>query len=130
MGETGTALEHARRAVELEPDSPLPVYGLTWALMRSGLAEEANDLVDKWTEISKDEYVAPYFLAMCREAIGDRDFAIQLLRESVDENSAWILWLGTEPKLDAMRDDDRYKALLKSTKNPIYGKLYSGGSES
>ena len=124
LGETDKALEHARRAVELEPTSPLPIHVLCFALMRLGNVEEANDIVEKWSKIAETEYVIPYLLAMSYEAIGDRERALELFRQSIDETNAWILWLGTEPKLDPMRDDERYKQLLRSTKNPIYEKLY------
>lgn len=125
LGESELALFHARRAMEIEPGSPLPLYVLTFALVANGLLEEANEVVEDWYQRSKEVYVIPYLLALSYEAIGDRDRAIELLRQAIDERNAWILWLGTEPKLDAMRSDDRYKQLLLSTKNPIYDILFN-----
>jgi serine/threonine protein kinase/tetratricopeptide (TPR) repeat protein len=126
LGDFESALHHARRAAEIEPDSPLHLYVLAFALVRNGLLEEANEVVGSWTDRSKQEYVNPYLLGLAYAALGDRDHAIELIRQAIDEKNAWILWLGTEPKLDAMREDDRYKELLRSTKNPIFETLYPG----
>ena len=123
LNENESALKHAVRAAESEPESPLPLYVLAFALVKNGLLEEANNVVESWYQRSKDVYVIPYLLALAYEAIGDRDRALELIRQAIDEKNAWILWLGTEPKLDAMREDERYKELLRSTKNPIYDTL-------
>ena len=126
LDEFEAALHHARRAAAIEPESPLPIYVLAFALVKNDLLAEAYEAVEAWAERSKREYVNPYLLGLAYEALGDRDHALELIRQAIDEKNAWILWLGTEPKLDAMREDDRYKDLLRGTKNPIFDTLYPG----
>lgn len=123
-GDLGAALFHARKAAELEPGSPLPVYILVFALVRNDLLEEAVNLVERWEQKARESYVIPYLLALSYEAVGDRGRALELIRQAIDETNAWILWLGTEPKLDDMRNDEGYKELLRRTQNPIYDVLY------
>lgn len=115
LGQNQRALEAARRAAEIAPDSYLPVYVLAFALAVNGLANEAEGLVDMLEDQAKQTYVPPYFIALCQVACGNVDAAFESLEEAVDEKSAWILWLATEPKLDPIRGDDRYLPLLKKS---------------
>ena len=126
-GELGQALTHAQQAVDLEPDSPLPFYTLCTALARNGSIDEARDLLEKWKAVANETYIPPYFLGLASIAVGDFDAAFAYLNASVKESSPWSIWLGTEPKLDSIRSDERYKTLLASTNNRIYSKLFPSG---
>ena len=122
LGRPDEALNYARKAAESAPFSPLPAYVLVHALIGSGFKEEANEVVEKWTEIAKTAYIPPYFLAMCNLPLGNIDAVIEQLAAANTEKSAWMLWLGTEPKLDPVRNDPRFQAILRDTKNPIQNK--------
>lgn len=118
-GEVGEALASARRAAELAPDSSLPVYVLCFALKAAGLGDEARKLIDEWEVRSKSQYIAPYFLGMSRSAVGDTDRALEYFQKAQEEKSAWVIWYGTEPKLDTLRGDPRFLEILKRSGNPI-----------
>jgi len=118
FGDPAEALSHARRAVEIEPQSPLPVYVLCFALVRAGEIAEAEALTAKWREAAKENYVGPFFIAMCEVALGNKERAVELLDESRLENSAWMLWLASEPKLDSMRDFPPFIELVKKAGLP------------
>jgi hypothetical protein len=60
---------------------------------------------------------------MSHLSVGDIDTALDYLEKAIDEFSPWIVWLGTEPKLDSIRDNDRFKQLLRRTGNPIADNL-------
>ena len=40
------------------------------------------------------------------------DRALDLLSDAVDEKSAWVLWISSEPKLDAIRSEKRFDAIM------------------
>ncbi|MCW5956994.1 MAG: protein kinase [Pyrinomonadaceae bacterium] len=119
MGKYEEALEHAKKAVEMEPHSPLPFYSYCFALARIGDEEIAEKIINEWETIAQTAYVPPYFLGMAYLSIGKADRGFEYLDLACKELSAWAIWFGTEPKLDPFRSDPRYLALVKATNNPI-----------
>jgi serine/threonine protein kinase/tetratricopeptide (TPR) repeat protein len=120
-GDVSSALTHARRAAELEPHSPLPVYVLCFALVRAGQTAEAERLDELWTATAEANYVPPYFLALQQVALGNKERAVDFLEQARLEQSAWILWLATEPKLDSLRNYAPFVELLEKTGLPSSG---------
>jgi eukaryotic-like serine/threonine-protein kinase len=123
LGKNDEALEASRRSIEIMPGEPLPIYVLCFALVRAGKTEEAREVVDRLKKSAETSYVAPFFLFMAHVSVGDVDEAFGHLERACAEFSPWIVWLGTEPKLDSIRGDERYKKLLRSTGNPIADKI-------
>jgi TolB-like protein/Tfp pilus assembly protein PilF len=126
-GDAANSLAHIRRAVELEPDSPLIAYPLCTALVRSGMMDEARAVYHRWARAAETTYVPPYFLALCNVALGDKEKAVELLEAARVERSAWILWLATEPKLDSMRDYPPFIEILRKAGLPAYGGMKAEG---
>jgi tetratricopeptide (TPR) repeat protein len=118
MGDQDAALHHARKAAELEPQSPLIVYVLCFALMRAGMRDDAEALTASWRQAAETDYVAPFFLAMCETAIGNKERAVELFEEARLEKSGWVLWLGTDSKLDTLRDFPPFIELFERTGLP------------
>lgn len=112
MGENERALKAARRAAEITPESYLPLYLLAFALSANGSAEELNQLIASIEQRALETYVPPYFVGLAHVAAGNIDAAFANLERAVEEKSAWALWLSTEPKLDKIRADERFEALL------------------
>ena len=113
-GPADEALKNAKAAVDADPGAPLPLYGLCFALVRSGLRQEAEQLLEATSQLAKSEYIPPYFLGMMHTALGNADEAISFFEAARDERSAWVLWLATEPKLDPLRTNPRFAALVES----------------
>jgi hypothetical protein len=113
LGLNEPALAAARRAVELGGDSPLPDYVLCFALAANGLTAELEERIGALEAAAKKQYVLPYFLAMSHLAARHDDKALEYLAAAVEEKSAWVVWLATEPKLDRIRPDQRFQALIE-----------------
>ena len=110
-GEVGAALEHALRASELEAHSTIPLYAVCFAYARSGKSSEAVETITRWEK--QAPYVPPYFLGLSYLAVGDRRPGYTYLRQALDENSPWALWLSSEPKLDPFRDEPEYLEIVR-----------------
>lgn len=70
-------------------------------------------------EQSKVRYVKPIFLALGYAALGNLDKAFEYFNQAFDEYDSWVLWLGTDPKIEFLRNDPRFIELFKRTKNPL-----------
>ncbi|MBS1797056.1 MAG: protein kinase [Acidobacteria bacterium] len=113
LGNFEESLALCRRALEMMPGAPLPLYELCFALVAVGQLDEARALVRRLEEEAAERYVGTYFLALSNLAIGETDKTFYYLRKAIDEKNHWLLWLGTEPKLDAIRSDPRFDELYE-----------------
>lgn len=119
LGRAGEAVEMCRKAVEMMPDSALAIYGLCFALAAAGKTEEAREYLNHIKNLAEKTYVKAYFLAMMHLALGEIDAAFEHFRTAFDEKDMWLIWFGTEPKLDSIHEDARYLELFRRTNNPI-----------
>jgi TolB-like protein/Tfp pilus assembly protein PilF/tRNA A-37 threonylcarbamoyl transferase component Bud32 len=116
--EAVSALQESRRLWE---DSPLVKSILCHALVNAGREREARALLDEITAESPEKhYVKPYFIAVAYAAFEDkRDETFEWLEKAFAGRNEWLIWLGTEPKFDSLREDARYFNLLERMNNPI-----------
>jgi len=117
--EAVTELELGNR---LMPGSPLGQYYLCFGYAAAGRQTDALKLADGMEEQSRGEYVKPMFLALANVAVGRIDKAFRYLEMAVDESDPWLIWLGTEKKLEVLHSDPKYTELLHKT-----NRTFSGG---
>ena len=113
LGDHDTAIQMARTAQEYMEGSALPLWSLGYALGRAGKREEAQAVADRLKMLSAEIYISNYYQALVYTGLGDRERAFAFLEAACDERDEWLLWLGTEPKLDDLRSDPRFDKLLK-----------------
>ncbi|HEX6125095.1 MAG TPA: hypothetical protein VFZ23_06945, partial [Pyrinomonadaceae bacterium] len=126
VGEYEEAVACLRESSELWGEAGMPRYMLAHARAESGDMTSAQKILDKMVDISTKKYVKPYFIAMCYVAVRDYDSAFQWFERAVAEGNEWMIWFGTEPKLDPLRKDPRYWTILRSTNNPLADARDSG----
>ena len=113
------AVTALRASSELWGDAGLPRYMLAHARASSGDMDLAQKILDKLLLASERRHIKPYFIAMCYVAVKDYDKAFEWFERAVEAKNEWMIWFGTEPKLDPIRDDPRYHKLLAATNNPL-----------
>lgn len=119
LGRHDEALAELSRANEMMPSSALVEYAFAFAYARAGRIEEACELTDKMEARAKADFVKPYFLAVANIAAGRIDRAFQLLEIALEERDAWLVWIGTEPNLRSIHEDERYKRIVAATHREI-----------
>lgn len=119
LGRPNEGVRSLQRAVRLMPDSALPKYELCFALAASNRREEGQEILEEIYRLTAKQYVKPYFIAMAHAALDQRDQAFQWLEKAFAERDPWLVWFGTDPKLDPLRSDPRFKQLFKLTGNPL-----------
>ncbi|HVS20231.1 MAG TPA: protein kinase [Pyrinomonadaceae bacterium] len=112
---TGIAELEKARALE---DKPWIVGTLAYGYALSGNRTAALKLIAELHEQAKHRHVTPYWLAMTSIALGDKDDAFKWLEQSYEERSFWLIFLKMDAAVDPLRDDPRFKDLLKRLRFP------------
>jgi tetratricopeptide (TPR) repeat protein len=89
----------------------LGVLGHAYAA--SGRKGEALKILGELKEMSKQNYVSPYDLAVLYTGLGEKDRAIEQLNKAYEERAGWIINLKVEPLFDPLRLDPRFADLLR-----------------
>jgi serine/threonine protein kinase/tetratricopeptide (TPR) repeat protein len=119
VGEADKAVVALQESVRLMPGSPLPQCLLCFGLVAVGRRGEAETVRDEMVNAATTGYVKEYFLAMAHLALGDHAEALEYLEKAAVERDPWLVWFGTEPKLDPLREEPRFIELFRSTNNPL-----------
>lgn len=106
------ALEQYRLAVIMSPDLPWLQAVEGACLAKHGRRKEATAILTELLQIRKVQYVDAYFMAVLLDALGDTDMAFQELERAYHEKSPLIFALAVDPRLDNLRGDPRFPALL------------------
>ena len=125
-GRTPRAVEVLTASARVWEASALPRYMLCHALVADGRREEARRVLNEVVALAEETYVKPYFVAMSYAALGETDAAFEWFEKAVEGRDDWMIWFGTDIKLDELRKDKRYFEILRQTNNPIIKKQIIG----
>jgi len=89
-------------------------------LARAGRTAEARAIADQADERAKGRFVATYYRAQVRAAIGERDAAFSLLEKGLRDDE-WLPWLSYDPGFDPLRSDPRFAALVEKQRQKKRG---------
>jgi adenylate cyclase len=108
-------LARAEKAIALEADNGSAMAAVYTCLLELGEAERAKEWARRAELIDPDNLIMRYNLA-CDLAfkLRDLDTALEflgpVLKKTGQEN---LQWLKSDPDLDALRDDPRFKAMVE-----------------
>jgi len=106
------AIVELERAVSLSGGSPVYLASLAHCYGVAGRRSQAQKVFDDLRNMSKRRYVSPYDLALASLGTGERDRALALLAQAVEERSPRAAFLGVDPRFDGLRGDARFKMLI------------------
>jgi TolB-like protein/DNA-binding winged helix-turn-helix (wHTH) protein/Flp pilus assembly protein TadD len=107
------AITTFQKGMALAERHPQLIASLGRAYALAGEREKAQKSLDELREISKRRYVSPYLFAVVYAGLGDKDQAFTWLEKAYEERTFFLIWLKVEPRFDSLRDDPRYKDLLR-----------------
>lgn len=102
-----------KRALSLSNGRTQVIAALASVLAVSGKHEDATKLVAKLCELMKLEHVSHYDLACVHTSLGDIDKAFHCLERAYECRSHLLINLNVDPKVDPLRSDPRFPALVK-----------------
>ncbi|HXH06123.1 MAG TPA: tetratricopeptide repeat protein, partial [Vicinamibacterales bacterium] len=115
QGRIAEAIAATERALSLAAGRPsgwVPQLARLYAL--AGREADARALlreIERRMEEGRDR-TAPQHFAYARLALGEVDAALDLLERAVAERDPAVLWLGVDPRVDALRGLPRFERLL------------------
>ncbi len=107
------AIAEFQKSIAISGRSTFLVAALGHAYAASGNRGEAMKILEELRQLSKQRYVAPYFMAVIHKSLGENDQAFEWLEKAYEERSSWLVFLKVEPRLDSLRADPRFQNLLR-----------------
>jgi len=84
----------------------------------AGHRDDAQKILQQLQERSSEEFVTPYMIVRINAALGQKDEAFRWLNTAYEERAPLMVLLKRDPRLDGLRSDPRYDALLRRMNFP------------
>jgi eukaryotic-like serine/threonine-protein kinase len=106
---------------QVPPDSPfgwMSVVVVAYAYAKQGKKADAEQQLSLLRDLGKTRYIRTYYLASIYGTLGDKDKAFAELEKSFEDRDCYLGRIVVDPTMDAVRDDPRFKSLLKRMNLP------------
>jgi TolB-like protein/Tfp pilus assembly protein PilF len=110
------AMAAARNAVQFSPGAVMYLANLAESHAAAGDRDEAQKILDHLLDLSKRQYVTPYFLARIYTGLGRRDDAVSCLEAAYLERASSLVWMKVDALLDDLRPEPRFEDLMNRMK--------------
>lgn len=108
--EARAAFEQGGGLMGADPATFAPLAQLA---ARAGQKDRAEAVVGRMIEARRLRYVSPYTIATVLAALGDRDRSFEWLEKALEERDPMMTFLLVHPRLDPLRGDPRFDALVR-----------------
>jgi eukaryotic-like serine/threonine-protein kinase len=112
-GRHDEAIASFETALRLSGSDSKASPGIGYALATAGRQAEARAVLERMLERRGERYVSSHAIAVIHLALGEKDAALGWLEEAVRERDRAIVWLAVHPRLDPLRGEPRFEALVK-----------------
>jgi len=113
-GKLDEAIAEFKTGLKMLPDNVAALTALGHAQGRAGRRAEAEKVIERLRELSKQQYVSPFQTAVIYAGMDERKLAIEWLEKSRDERFNWMPFIKVDPVLKNLRSEPRFIELAKS----------------
>ncbi|WP_217371831.1 TPR end-of-group domain-containing protein [Ruegeria arenilitoris] len=107
-------LQRAKIAADLYPDNPDPLELGASTLAQRGEFDSAREWLDRALRIRGGSDGGSFNIACVYSLLGETDLALDVLERIVEDAGPDVRqWLSVDPDLESIRDDPRFKELMK-----------------
>ncbi len=85
---------------------------VSYAYAKTGRRQEAGAVINKWKEREKAGYIMNYWVASSYAALGEKEAAFAELEKAYQAHDWFLQRIKTDPFMDPLRDDPRFKDLV------------------
>jgi tetratricopeptide (TPR) repeat protein len=118
QGAYSDAIGQFENVVRLTGGRPSMLALLGHAYAAADRKGDAQSILQRLITLSKEQYVPPYPIATIYAALGQTTDALTWLEKAYEERDSWLNYLGLDPRLDNLRSQPRFVALLKRLNLP------------
>jgi tetratricopeptide (TPR) repeat protein len=118
QGRYEDAIAELHQGLTLSGDESEMAGALGHAYAVSGKRGEAEKALVELKERSAQHYVAPFDLAVIYAGLGAKTPTFEWLEKASEDHSTWLTWIKVGPRFDSIRDDPRYRDLLRRMRLP------------
>jgi tetratricopeptide (TPR) repeat protein len=112
LDERASAWEIYQRLLDAAPESPHLLGFFAHSLASGGRPDACRGMMDRIENLRPVRFVSGSCMALPHLALGEIDAAFHWFDEAVAQRSAWMVYFGTEPRVNVIRDDPRFAQLL------------------
>jgi len=113
------AIAEFQQAVNTSHRAPQPLVALGHAYAVSGSRVEAEKVLTELEDLSRVGYVSPYGIAAIYVGLGEKEQSFDWLEKAFEEDCTELTFLKVDPRLDPLREDQRFQELLDKAKFPL-----------
>jgi TolB-like protein/Tfp pilus assembly protein PilF len=107
------AIAELQQALTVGRGDPRFESSLGHAYAVAGQRNEAEASLARLTEFGRQNYVAPYDVAVVYAGLKDTEQTFKQLELALQDRSFWMCWLKIDPRFDGVRSDPRYADILR-----------------
>ncbi len=107
------AVEEFKKVETVIHGWPVTIAAIGYVDGVSGNKGEARKVLDELSELSKQEYVTPYGVALVYAGLGEKEQALHWLEKAYQDRANWLVWLKLDPRWSSLRSDPRYADLVR-----------------
>ena len=96
-----------------EPDGEIAYRWVGYAYALVGDRQNALKTVARLDAESQAHYLSPTHQAAIYAALNEKEEAYRYLDKGLAQRDPWMLWLGTDPRFDNLREDTRFRELIR-----------------
>lgn len=90
----------------------MAVLGYLYA--KTGRPDQAKTVLAEFEALrNAGRYASAYAIAVIYAGLGDRERALSTLEAAYRERSHWLVWLNRDPRWDEIRDEPRFRDLVR-----------------
>ena len=113
-GKPEEAIAEFRTALKSLPDNVAALTALGHAQGLAGKKADAEKVIARLQELSKQQYVSPYQIAVVYAGLDERKLALDWLEKSHAERFNWLPFIQVDPVFKNLRSEARFEELSKS----------------
>jgi TolB-like protein/DNA-binding winged helix-turn-helix (wHTH) protein/Tfp pilus assembly protein PilF len=118
LGRFDDALRVMEKSVRLDPDHMQNLWMLGYAYAVAGQPDKAREVLEKMHRLAEHRYVMPFGFAMVHTGLNEKHVALDWLEKAFEERNGWMVFLNVDPRLDPLRHEPRFQALIEQMNYP------------